>query len=77
MIACLENPVDMTEISRVGSEVKRISSHGITPSMKSAISDLKLKQLDVIHEGDETFQLDKKVRVVTLSRLLKDINPLR
>jgi len=45
--------------------------------MKSAISDLKLKQLDVIHEGDETFQLDKKVRVVTLSRLLKDINPLR
>jgi hypothetical protein len=44
--------------------------------MRSAISDLKLKQLDVIHAGDETFQLDKNVRAVALSRLLKDIKPL-
>jgi len=62
---------------RFGFEVKRTSSPGITPSMKSAISDLKLKQLDVIHAGDETFRLDKNVRAVALSRLLKDIKPLR
>jgi predicted AAA+ superfamily ATPase len=63
--------------TRFGFEVKRTSSPGITPSMKSAMSDLRLKQLDVIHAGDETFQLDKKVRAVALSRLLKDVKPLR
>jgi hypothetical protein len=63
--------------SRYGFEVKRTSSPRVTPSMKSAISDLKLKQLDVIHAGDETFQLDKNVRAVALARLLKDIKPLR
>jgi len=62
---------------RFGFEVKRTSSPGITPSMKSAISDLKLRKLDVIHAGDETFQLEKNVRAVALSRLLKDIKPLR
>jgi hypothetical protein len=45
--------------------------------MKSAISDLKLQHLTVIHAGDETFQLDKNVWAVALSRLLKDIKPLR
>jgi predicted AAA+ superfamily ATPase len=63
--------------ARFGFEVKRTSSPGITPSMKSAISDLKLKQLDVIHSGDDTFQLDKNIRAVAMSRLLKDIKPLR
>jgi predicted AAA+ superfamily ATPase len=63
--------------ARFGFEVKRTTSPGITPSMKSAISDLKLKHLDVIHAGDETFQLAKNVRAVALSRLLKDIKPLR
>lgn len=62
---------------RFGFEVKRTSSPGITPSMKNAISDLKLKQLDVLHAGDETFQLAKNVRAVAVSRLLKDIKPLR
>jgi predicted AAA+ superfamily ATPase len=62
---------------RFGFEVKRTSSPVVTPSMRSAISDLKLKQLDVIHAGDETFQLDKSVRAVALSRLLKDIKSLR
>ncbi len=63
--------------ARFGFEVKRTSSPEITTSMKSAISDLKLKHLTVIHAGDETFQLDKNVWAVALSRLLKDIKPLR
>ncbi len=63
--------------ARFGFEAKRTSSPGITPSMRNASADLKLKQLDVIHAGDETFQLDKNIRAVALSRLLKDIKPLR
>jgi hypothetical protein len=62
---------------RFGFEIKRTSSPGITPSMRSAVSDLKLKRLEVIHAGDETFQLDKNIRAVALVRLLKDIKPLR
>lgn len=62
---------------RYGFEIKRTSSPSMTPSIRSALSDLKLKQLDLIHAGDETFQLDKKVRAVAMSRLLEDIGPLR
>ncbi|MEN8264896.1 MAG: ATP-binding protein [Nitrospirota bacterium] len=62
---------------RYGFEIKRTSSPSMTLSIRSALSDLKLKQLDLIHAGDETFQLDKKVRAVAMSRLLKDIGSLR
>jgi predicted AAA+ superfamily ATPase len=61
---------------RYGFEVKRTSSPRITPSMRSALSDLKLKSLSVIHAGETTFQLDKNTKAVALSRLLQDIKPL-
>jgi predicted AAA+ superfamily ATPase len=62
---------------RLGFEIKRTSSPRITASMRSALSTLKLKHLDVIHAGDKTFYIDKKVRAVALSRLLDDIKPIR
>ena len=62
---------------RLGFEIKRTSSPRITPSMRSALSDLKLTRLDVIHAGDKTFLLDKRVRAVALSKLLEDITPVR
>jgi hypothetical protein len=49
----------------------------VTPSMKSALTDLKLKRLDIIHAGEETFMIERKVRAVALSRLLKEIKPIR
>ena len=61
---------------RFGFEVKRTSSPQITPSMRSALADLRLRRLDVIHAGEETFPLDKKVRAVALVRLLVDLKPL-
>ena len=61
---------------RLGFEIKRTSSPQITKSMRIAISDLKLKQLDIIHAGDQTFQLSRQVRAVAFSRLLKDLKPL-
>jgi hypothetical protein len=62
---------------RLGFEVKRTSSPQITPSMRNALEDLKLKSLDVIHAGEETFRLDKNVRAIALIRLLDDIKRLR
>ena len=61
---------------RFGFEIKRTSSPQITKSMRNAISDLKLSQLDIIHAGDQTFPLSRQVRAVSCSRLLKDLKPL-
>ena len=62
---------------RLGFEMKRTTSPKITPSMNHALSDLKLESLDVIHAGERTFPIGKKIRAVTLMRLLQDIEPLR
>jgi hypothetical protein len=44
--------------------------------MRSALADLKLDRLDVIHAGDETYPLSERVRAVSLSRLLEDLPSL-
>lgn len=61
---------------RLGFEIKRTSSPKVTPSMKQALSDLKLQSLDVIHAGKETFPLSKNIRALAFSRLLQDLKPL-
>lgn len=61
---------------RLGYEIKRTSSPRLTPSMRSALADLKLTRLDVIHAGERTFPLAERVRAVSASRLLKDVEPL-
>ncbi len=63
-------------VKRLGFEVKRTTSPRMTPSMRSALSDLGLTSLDVIHAGEKTFPLGERVRAVSLSRLLKDLAPL-
>ena len=62
---------------RLGFEVKRSSSPRLTPSMRNALKDLKLRSLDVIHAGEQTFGLAARIRAVAFSRLLKDIKPIR
>lgn len=62
---------------KLGFEVKRSSSPKVTPSMRHAVEDLKLNRLDVIHAGDETFPMTKKIRAVALRNILKDLDPLR
>lgn len=62
---------------RLGFEVKRTTSPRLTASMRNALSDLKLRRLDVIHAGEQTFPLEKKVQAVALSRLLEDLKPIR
>jgi len=61
--------------TRLGFEVKRTTSPRVTPSMKHAVHDLKLRRLDVVHSGDTTFPLAQRIRAVSLSRLLMDLEP--
>jgi hypothetical protein len=58
---------------KIGFEVKLTSSPRVTPSMRSALSDLKLQRLYVIHSGEETFQLERKIQAIALTRLLDDL----
>ena len=44
--------------------------------MRSALEDLQLKRLDVVHAGSETFPLAHNVRAVAAERLLEDLEPL-
>lgn len=60
----------------LGFEIKRTSSPQITSSMRNALVDLKLKRLDLVHAGDETFPMGKNIRAVALPRLLDDLMPL-
>jgi len=43
--------------------------------MRSALADLKLQSLDVIHAGEHSYPIGEKVRAVALSRLLIDLKP--
>ncbi len=61
---------------RLGFEFKRTSAPRITPAMRQAIADLRLRRLDVIHAGDQTFPLAGNVRAVAVESLLRDMNPL-
>jgi predicted AAA+ superfamily ATPase len=63
--------------TRLGFEIKRTVAPGMTPSMRTALADLKLTRLDVVHAGTETFPLAPRIRAVALSRLLGDLTPLR
>jgi hypothetical protein len=62
---------------RLGFEVKRTVSPRTTASMHTALRDLKLDSVDVIHAGKETFAMTSEIRAVALSRIAKDIRPLR
>ena len=58
---------------RWGFEVKRTSSPAITPSMRAALSDLKLQRLFVVHAGEHTFDMAKKIRALPVTQLLKEL----
>ena len=61
---------------RLGFEVKRTSAPSVTRSMHSALSDLELERLDVVHAGEQTYPLAERTRAVALARLEQDLEPL-
>ena len=62
---------------RLGFEIKRASAPKVTPSMRSALTDLKLDKLEVIYPGEHNFLLEDKIRAVSLENLLSEIKPLK
>ncbi len=54
---------------RRGFEFKRTTAPSVTPSMRSALSDLKLDRLDVVHAGAESFALGPRIHAVSAERL--------
>lgn len=61
---------------RLGFEVKRTSSPRLTPSMRSALADLGLQRLYVIHAGEHSFDMGKKVSAIAFHRFQDDLAPL-
>ena len=58
---------------RWGFEFKRTSAPRMTKSMHVAMDALDLQQLFVVHAGDATFPLAKRVTALAASRLLDDL----
>jgi len=61
---------------RLGFEFKRTDAPRMTPSMRSALSDLQLDVLYVVHAGEHSFSLGEKIRAVPIGRLLDGIRRL-
>ena len=61
---------------RLGFEIKRTTAPASTRSMHTALQDLRLDRLDVIHAGEHTFPLAERIRAVAFDRLHEDVEPL-
>jgi hypothetical protein len=60
-----------------GFEFKYTAEPRTTRSMHTALADLALERLDVVHAGPHTFPLEDRVRAISFSRLLTDLKPLQ
>jgi len=58
---------------RVGFEIKRSPSPGLTPSMRAALADLGLERLVVLHSGTERYRLGARVEAVPLRDVSGDL----
>ena len=54
-------------------EIKRTSAPRTTRSMHTAVEDLRLDRLDVIHGGRETYALRDRIRAVSIFRIREDV----
>ena len=61
---------------RLGFEIKRTASPRVSRSMHTAVSDLRLRELTVVHAGEHSFPLGERMRAVPLKRLREDVEPL-
>jgi predicted AAA+ superfamily ATPase len=64
-------------LTRLGFEIKLTEAPTVTASMRTALADLHLQRLDVVHGGEHTFQLAPRIRAVAVSRLIEDLRPLK
>jgi len=62
---------------RLGFEFKRTDSPRVSPSMRNAVTDLRLKQLYVVHAGKHSFDMSRKIEALALSEVTKHLKQLR
>jgi predicted AAA+ superfamily ATPase len=65
-----------TRNNLIGIEFKYADAPRITPSMKSAIEDLKLDRLFIIYPGNKDYPLSDKIHVYELASYLKNYKDL-
>jgi predicted AAA+ superfamily ATPase len=58
---------------RWGIEVKYADAPAMTKSMRIAMADLKLDRMYVVYPGETVYELDRKVTVVPLARVIADL----
>ena len=63
--------------ARIGVAVTRTTAPALSRSISSALSDLSLDRLYLVHAGETSFDLAPKVRAVAFARLLEELRPLR
>jgi len=56
---------------RIGVECKRADAPVLTPSMRTALADLRLDHLYVVYPGEKAYSLAKKVEVMPLAKFVK------
>jgi len=61
---------------RFGFEIKRTNAPRVTPSMRSAMADLRLDSLRVVHAGGHSFPMDRHIRAVAFGDLLREVRSL-
>lgn len=57
---------------RVGVEFKRMDAPRLTPSMRTAMTDLKLDALYVVYAGDRRYGLADRIYAVPLSQFVRN-----
>ncbi len=62
--------------TRLGFEFKHTDAPTVTPSMRAALTDLKLQRLVVVHRGRESFPMAERVQAVPIARITRELKPL-
>ena len=60
---------------RIGVEIKRTTAPKVTASVRTALRDLDLAEVIVVHAGRESYPLGANVRGVAAARLDEDLDP--
>jgi predicted AAA+ superfamily ATPase len=60
--------------ARIGVEIKRADAPRLTPSMRHALEDLKLKRLWVIYPGGKRYSLHAQVDVIPFAHFVREMS---
>ncbi|MCC7462244.1 MAG: ATP-binding protein [Gammaproteobacteria bacterium] len=62
---------------RLGFEIKHTSAPQLSPSMRTALSELKLDSLALVHSGTESYPISERIEAVAASELIQTLKEFR